>query len=152
MPIIKRHGLGYNFGITLSFKNHYGTIRDPRFLHENRSSRLLDLNSNPHIRDKTRLVIGDGLFGNWRSNSGKPERWDTFGNAAPNSLFFATDPVAIDSVMCDFLEAEEWINNEADDYLQLAEEAGLGVYERGDPWQQPYGSGYDSIDYVRVGL
>lgn len=108
------------------------------------------LNSNPHIRAKNRLVIGDALFGNRRNNSGKPERWDTFGNAAPNSLFFATDPVAIDSVMCDFLEAEEWINDEPNEYLRLAEEAGLGVYERGDPWQQPYGTGYERIDYVRL--
>lgn len=151
MPIIKRHGAGYDFSVTLSFKNHYGTIHTPRFLHEDRSSRLLALNTNLHIRYKTRLVIGDALFGNWRDNWKQPEPWDTFGNAAPNSLFFATDPVTVDSLMCDFLEAEEWINDEPDEYLQWAEEAGLGVYERGDPWQQPYGSGYDRIDYVRLG-
>lgn len=150
MPILKRHAEGREFSVTLSFKNHYGTIETPGNLHQNRSSRLLTLNSNCHIRDKTRLVIGDALFGNRQSNAGIPARWQTFGNDAPNSLFFATDPVAIDSVMCDFLDREVGINEEPDEYLQSAAESGLGVYERGDPWQQPYGSGYERIVYKRI--
>lgn len=38
----------------------------------------------------------------------------TFGNKPPNSLFFATDPVAIDCVMYDFLDAERHIKSGAD--------------------------------------
>jgi uncharacterized protein (DUF362 family) len=150
MPIVKRHGFGLNFGVTLSFKNHYGTIQTPSNLHENRSARLVTLNSNAHIRDKTRLVVGDALFGHWETNGYKPKPWNnTFGNrygkGSPDSLFFATDPVAADSVMADILEAEAWINDEPDEYMNLAEQQGLGVYERGDPW----GSGYSRIDFVK---
>jgi hypothetical protein len=66
----------------------------------------------------------------------------------PNSLFFATDPVAVDCVMCDFLAAEfnVWPNN--DNYLRLADQAGLGVYERGHPWS----AGYSQINYSKIEL
>ena len=107
---------------------------------------LVDLYRNPHVGAKTVLTIGDGLFGA-RSKAAVPVPWSTFGKA-PNSLFFATDPVAIDCVMCDFLAAEPGagVPTNGDSYLQLAEQAGLGVYERGDPW----GSGYHQINYLKV--
>jgi hypothetical protein len=42
------------------------------------------------------------------------------------------------------------------DYLFCAEEAGLGVGTRsapgGKPLQEPYGSGYDDIEYIRVDM
>jgi uncharacterized protein (DUF362 family) len=150
MPIVKRHGYGQNFGVTLSFKNHYGTIQTPGNLHENRSLRLVALNSNAHIRDKTRLVVGDALFGHWENNGYSPKPWNNtfanqYGKGSPDSLFFATDPVAADSVMADILEAEAWISDEPDEYMNLAEQQGLGVYERGYPW----GSGYSRIDFVK---
>jgi len=68
--------------------------------------------------------LGDGLFaGNtWDS---PPLTMVTFGNKTPNSLFFATDPVAIDSVMHDFLAAEWTINSGANNYLRLANLPGL---------------------------
>ena len=76
--------------------------------------------------------------------------WSTFGGALPNSLFFALDPVAIDSVMADFLRAEPGagVFAGADDYLQLAQDAGLGTFERGDPW----GGGYRAIEYRKLEL
>ncbi len=92
------------------------------------------------------LIVGDGLVAAHAFN-GAPSFWSTFGNQVPNSLFFATDPVALDSVLCDFLEAELGLPHGADDYLVLAQQAGLGTYERGDPW----GSGYSAIDYIRLG-
>ena len=64
----------------------------------------------------------------------------------PNSLFFATDPVAVDCVMCDFLAAEFGEETTFANYLRLASQAGLGVYERGNPW----GSGYQQIDHLKV--
>jgi uncharacterized protein (DUF362 family) len=156
MPIIKKHDLP---GVTLGFKNHLGTINNPGGLHEHIGlsgsyfradyNPLVDIYQNPHIKDKTILTIGDGLFGGRDSHTWPPTRWTTtFGNQAPNSLFFATDPVAIDCVMCDLLDAEVGISDEAYYYLQLAAAAGLGVFERGDPW----GSGYSTIDYVKIEL
>ena len=69
MPILKRHGLT---GVTLGFKNHFGTINDPFRLHEYVSldgsyfqtdySPLVDIYRNPHVGVKTVLTIGDGLF------------------------------------------------------------------------------------------
>jgi hypothetical protein len=158
MPIVKMHGVG----VTLGFKNHFGTIQQCSDMHEYvypggmyytpDYNPLVDINRNPHIADKTVLVIGDALFGNNVDNYTRPRRWTTFGGNAPNSLFFAADPVAIDCVMTDLLAAEGFVPAMADDYLVLAENAGLGTFERGDPWLQPYGSGYGTIRYVRLDI
>lgn len=160
IPIMKRH-LGT--GVTLSFKNHFGSIANPHPLHDwvysgsshysKDYSPLVDIYRNPNILDKTVLTVGDGLFGNWEGNERKSKRWITFGNSAPDSLFFSTDPVAIDCVMADFLEAEDEAQGIAfldmsRDYLVYAASLGLGVYEQGDPW----GSGYSQIEYRYIEL
>jgi hypothetical protein len=94
------------------------------------------------------LKIGDALFGNWESNTGKPSPWTTYGERAPSSLLFSTDAVALDCVMCDFLHPEKAIWDMSDDYLVYAASLGLGTYERGDPW----GDGYGQIDYLKIEL
>ena len=152
MPIIKRHVVG----VSLGFKNHLGTVKYPGELHDyirpdgslfrTDYSPYVDIYQNPHVGAKTILTIGDGLFGSWYGYTAKPEPWTTFGDVAANSLFFATDPVALDSVMYDFLAAETTIIDNADVYLNVAENAGLGVFEHGAPW----GSGYNTIDYVKI--
>ena len=157
MPIMKRHAT--EIGASLAFKNHFGTINNPGGLHQyirtdDASYRadyspLVDLHSNPHIGNKTVLTIGDGLFASKIYNQ-SPSTWSTFGGEAPSSLFFATDPVALDCVMLNLLEDEVSLSPSADDYLLAAANAGLGVFERGDPWQQPFGSGYSSIEYIRL--
>mgnify|MGYP001090956662 CR=1 FL=1 len=156
VPIMKGHSIT---GVTLGFKNHLGTINNPLGLHEYVApmwGQYYDPNYNPmvdiyltsHIRHKTVLVLGDGLFGSRDNTNSVPTRWTTFGNQFPNSLFFARDPVAADCVMYDLLAAEgcPYAWDEATDHLRLAAAAGLGVYESGDPW----GSGYDLIDYVKI--
>ena len=154
VPIIKPHSLA---GVTLAFKNHFGSIDMPFRLHDNidlkkpsyRSdySPIVDVYRNPHILSKTVLTVADGLFAAKAFNS-SPAPWATFGNQVPNSLLFSTDPVAIDCVMRDLLVAETTIPDKADDYLRLAGSAGLGTFERGNPW----GSGYQRIDYQRIEL
>ncbi len=159
MPIMKTH----EAGVTLGFKNHFGTISNCGALHDYIYSAgaqyssgynpLVDIYSNTHIWDKTVLTIGDGLFGNWQNNYTKPPSWAMFGNGAPNSLFFGRDPVAIDCVMADLLAAERQqqgitLPSMADDYLALANDAGLGVFERG----APYGSGYSRLEYIRFDI
>ncbi len=155
MPIMKRHG---SVQVTLSFKNHFGSIANCALLHDwwgygpyfggTNYNPMVDIYRNEHILGKTALTVGDALFGNWENNLSKPSPWTTFGDNAPNSLLFSTDPVAIDCVMCDLLHAENPIWDKADDYLVYAAACGLGTYERGDPW----GSGYSQIDYLRVEL
>jgi hypothetical protein len=153
LPIFKAHA--DLAGVTLGFKNHFGSVPNPAAYHpyifpgdayfRSYYNSLVDLYKNANVRNKTVLTIGDGLFtGNtWDS----PARtMATFGNQTPNSLFFATDPVAIDCVMYDFLDAEWQIKSGGDNYLRLAHQQGLGVFERGNPW----GSGYTRIDYRRI--
>ncbi|MBI4785778.1 MAG: DUF362 domain-containing protein, partial [Chloroflexi bacterium] len=152
LPIFKGHISGA--GVTLGFKNHLGSTNYPSGFHtyifpasENYRldyNALVDLYNNPHIRYKTILTIGDGLFTGWDWGA-PPMTMARFGNKTPNTLFFATDPVAIDSVMADLLAAEWPIQPEAPNYLRLAEQAGIGVYEHGDPW----GTGYQKIDFRR---
>ena len=152
MPIMKRHGVG----VSLGFKNHFGTIDSPGELHtyidpsgsnyRSDYSPLVDIYKSSHIRDKTILTVGDGLFAAKFYTYG-PAAWTTFGNKLPNSLFFSTDPVAIDCVMHDFVAAEMTdLTPHANDYLRAAGAAGLGAFERGDPW----GSGYQQIDCLKV--
>ena len=154
MPIMKRHGVG----VSLGFKNHFGTIDSPGELHtyidpsgsnyRSDYSPLVDIYKSSHIRDKTILTVGDGLFAAKFYTYG-PAAWTTFGNKLPNSLFFSTDPVAIDCVMHDFVAAEMTdLTPHANDYLRAAGAAGLGAFERGDPW----GSSYQQINYRKIEL
>jgi len=160
MPILKSHTCA---SITLGFKNHFGSIDNPGGVHSHifgvtgcggtlypNYNPLIDIYRNPHIGGKTVLTIGDGLFGVKGGQDAAPRTWSTFGGALPNSLFFALDPVAIDSVMADFLRVEPGagVFAGADDYLQLAQDAGLGTFERGDPW----GGGYRAIEYRKLEL
>ena len=108
---------------------------------------LVDIYNNLHFKNKTVLTIGDGLYGarinNW---SEVPSPWPTFDNKSPNSLFFSIDPVAIDCVMYDFLDAEGVVvPAHSDDYLNLANASGLGAFEHWDGAHQ-----YQDIDYQRI--
>jgi hypothetical protein len=158
MPILKRHG---HHPVTLGFKNHFGSLdnlggagddnphpyinpSDDRYSAD--FSPLVEINANPNIAQKTVLTVGDALFG--ASSVGAiPAPWTTFGGS-PNSLLLSRDRVAIDCVMCDLLRAEWGLNDAAYDYLVLAEQWGLGTFEKGDPW----GAGYDRLDYRYVEL
>jgi len=159
MPILKEHGL---HPVTLGFKNHFGSldnlggsdddnphsyINPTHNRYSPTFSPLVDIYANPNIAGKTVLTLADGLFGA-PSVSARPIPWRTFKSGAPNSLLFSRDPVAMDCVMCDLLRAEWGLDEAAYDYLRLAEERGLGLFERGEPW----GSGYTSLDHVRVDL
>ncbi len=153
MPLLKGHKSGA--GVSLGFKNHLGSINNPEALHpyvflEGKNfttsyNPLVDLYRNPNIRNKTVLTVGDGLFAT--DDAASPAyTMKTFGNKTPNSLFLATDPVALDCVMSDILSAEWSLPVEGGSYLRLAGEAGLGTFERGDP----RGKGYNKITYQKV--
>jgi hypothetical protein len=139
---------------TMFMKNHYGTPRPgPMFLHNNINYNISDLNATPHIRNKTRLLVGDALFGVWDGGPyGVPMRWDTFPNGpAPNSIFLGTDPVAVESVMVDYLIAEQEYHGVpllSHDYLHDAMDYhGLGIHEHRDAQGH-----YQNIDYVELDL
>ena len=158
--ILKTHDSG---GITLCGKNHYGSLlRNPdgtlygkkynyydmhNTLPSNRRAMgqyraLVDLMGHPELGGKTVLYIVDGLFAgqNWDS---RPVKWNMapFNGDWPSSLFVSQDPVAIDSVCCDFLKAE-WNDDSyydgADDYLQ---EAALADNPPSKTFYDPNGDG-----------
>ncbi len=158
LPLMKGHPIA---GVTLSFKNHFGSVNNPSGMHEHVSTSysqisqynaLVDLYSNPHIRDKTVLTIADGIYGSRKYQNTPPEPWKTFNDRSPCSLLFSTDPIAIDCVMHDLLKAERGLSQPgtSDSYLKLSAGVGLGIYESGNPWGMPYGSGYSLIDYERI--
>jgi hypothetical protein len=163
MPIMK--GAHPYAGVTLGFKNHFGSISACSGLHDYVNVRyappayrtdynpLVDLLRSPLIGDKMVLTIGDGLFAA-RQFSQPPVPWTTFDGQLPNSLFFATDPVAVDCLMHDLLIAEPdtSVPDGSNNYLRLAAEAGLGVFEAGDPWREPFGDGYENVDYTRIDM
>ncbi len=164
MPILKKHGTA---PVTLGFKHHFGSLSDlggsgddnphiyinpSNSLYDPNYSPLVDIYSNPNIAGKTVLTLADGLFGA-SSVGASPARWkNTFERKSPNSLIFSRDPVAADCVMIGLLDAEWGVVPAAYDYLRLAQQAGLGMFEVGDPWADPPASGYSQIDYVKIAL
>jgi uncharacterized Fe-S center protein len=153
MPIMKKHGMA---GVTLGFKNHFGSIDGCNQVHWSIDlgdanylstySGLVDIYNNAHFKNKTVLTIGDGLYGARVNNySEVPSPWPTFDNKPPNSLFISKDPVAIDCVMYDFLDEDGGVPSGSDDYLKLANAAGFGTFEHWDGSHQ-----YHSIDYRRI--
>jgi len=159
MPILKRHG---THPVTLGFKNHFGSldnlggagddnphpyIRPGDARYSANFSPLVEINANPNIAAKTVLTVGDALFGA-SSVRATPAPWTTFGGSSPNSLLLSRDRVAIDCVMCDLLRAEWGLDQAAYDYLMLAEQRGLGTFEKGNPW----GAGYERLEYRYVDL
>ena len=164
IPLLKGHGYGQ---MTLGMKNHYGSVifknypsanqwterqRLHPYIYPNSSdppkNTLADIGNNYHIRRKTRLILGDGLFGHSRNYGGPPGIWSIFGNDDPKILFFGVDPIAADSVMYDYIQEEE--NTSVDHKsLHYGEELGLGVH---DHWQSFETKQYFLIDYLHIDL
>ena len=154
--------LSHGSYVTLALKNHYGSVLYENFdrstMHAyfneggntagcnlDSANILADINNNPHIRDKTRLIIGEGLFGNQYSNRGDARRWDIFGNGSPNMYFFSTDPISISSVMTDYIMAERgWQNHKQ---LHAGAYLGLGVHEHWDNFEN---KNYSSFNYIII--
>ncbi len=100
VPVLKDHDLA---GITLNLKNFYGAIQKPSLYHDNGCDPYIaDLNAHPLIKDKMRLVVADALVGVYDGGpSYKPDgAWRHAGVLA------STDPVAIDRVGADIIEAK----------------------------------------------
>ena len=140
MANLKSHVLA---GVTLCGKNYYGSlVRYPGQsgyydLHNDLPSslvgmgyyrNLVDLMGHAHIGGKTLLYLIDGLYAG-RVLDPAPTRLNSapFNGDWSSSLFASQDPVAIDSVALDFLQAEPgWTNphmSGSDDYLHESAEA-----------------------------
>lgn len=160
MPIMKGHGVAL---VSLTFKNHFGSIQKGTcakyhdYALPYRSNYSYDMNPihdlylNTNIRNKTVLIVGDGIFGQGAaSETGVPSVWNTFDGKFPNSIFLSTDPVAIDSVMFDFLQAERnRYPQESRRYLLRAAELGLGTHEE---WNNSTDKTYINIDFRKIDM
>lgn len=146
VPLVKRH---IGAGITLGYKNHFGSIDNCGKLHNyvysdtTNASVLADIMGSPMytglktIAKKTVLTVGDLLYGQPCKNYGlQPTPWTLFGKEWPNCLIVSDDPVAADSVMSDLLEGEPPGGSDCGDlaswrrrYLTFAEKKGQGIHE-----------------------
>jgi hypothetical protein len=114
MPILKRHPI--QNGVTLSGKNFFGSFIEPVYeIHPYHESGLImgnpapqvDLFAYEHLGGKTLLYLGDGTYGTKVDHKTIAKfLMYPFNNDWTNSLFFSQDPVAMDSVMYDFLLTE----------------------------------------------
>ncbi|KYK34661.1 MAG: hypothetical protein AYK22_05070 [Thermoplasmatales archaeon SG8-52-3] len=114
IPLLKRHPI--DFGVTLSGKNFFGTWIEPVMdVHNYHRSAFIEGNPAPQtdllaheqIGGKTILYLGDGTFAT-KIDHRTIDKFEMypFNNDWTNSLFFSQDPIAIDSVMYDFLHTE----------------------------------------------
>jgi hypothetical protein len=92
LPTPKQHGTA---GISIAMKNHYGSINRPAALHGNRCDpAIAELNAQPVVREKTRLIVGAAL-------QVSPANWND--PARENAILLSFDPVALDTVGRDIL-------------------------------------------------
>ena len=124
VPVLKDHNVA---GVTLSLKNHFGTIDNPRDCHSNFCDPFVaKLNAAPQIRDKTRLIICDAAFGVY---DGGPTGAPQFKH---NAILAATDTVALDFTGTQIINAQRKLNGldmvtDMAIHIKTAEKMGLGT-------------------------
>ncbi len=103
VPVLKDHGIA---GITLSLKNHYGTIDNPHDLHDNCCDPFISaINAVPQIKEKTKLIICDAAFGVYDGGPLGAPQWKH------NSILASTDPVALDYTGMQIINAQRKKND-----------------------------------------
>jgi hypothetical protein len=123
LPTPKQHDTS---GVSVSLKNHYGSVDNPGALHGRRCDpAIAELNAQPAICDKTRLIVGAALNVSPRDWN-RPER--------ENALLLSFAPVALDTVARDILVRH--LQDRGDDagfliegsrHLQTAQALNLGA-------------------------
>ncbi len=111
IPVLKDHGQA---GVTLSLKNHYGTIDNPHDLHDNCCDPFVGkINAAPQIKEKTKLIICDAAFGVYDGGPLGAPQWKH------NSILASTDPVALDYTGLQIINAQRKKNQ----YKSVTKEA-----------------------------
>jgi hypothetical protein len=100
VPLVKDHNLA---GVAVSMKNLYGCIDNPNRYHENNCDPYIaDMADLPVVREKQRLIVCDGLFGQYEAGPAYHPRY----RWPANTLLVATDPVALDTTGWQMIEAK----------------------------------------------
>jgi uncharacterized protein (DUF362 family) len=113
------------FKVTLSMKNHFGSVDNPQLFHNNFATACATLNSQEAITSKTRLIAIDALFGCCGSNI-----FAQTPDCAPNSLIVSRDTVAADYIGTEMLNEQRAKRNfqpKNMPLLGIAAEMGLGT-------------------------
>lgn len=126
LPILKDHGIS---GVTLSMKNHYGTLLHPGNHHNNTREQIADLASIPVIKDKSRLILCDMTHCVVEGGPGGDPHF------FPNAIMVATDMVAHDTVGASIIDEERVRRGmralteigRTPEHIQVAAERGVGV-------------------------
>lgn len=100
IPVLK--ALDVCSGVTLSMKNHYGSIAGPSRHHEDVMDYIPYLNNLPPIKNKTRLIVLDAIFCEYKWVNGRSQRYVS----KINKILFSKDPVAIDYLGWKIIERE----------------------------------------------
>lgn len=136
LALLRPHGMA---GVTLTAKNHFGSIHFPEVgwlpapLHSHilrtqamgSYNPLVELIGHPHLGGKTMLYLLDGIY-SAEHNEGNVFRFASLGDDWTSSLLVSQDPVAIDSVGLDILSAEPkatQVRGNADNFLHEAAQA-----------------------------
>jgi hypothetical protein len=138
MALFSGHSM---YGVTACGKNWFGSICwrnggwTPSPLHNfglrnnpmGSYNCIVDLIGHPQLSGKTLLFLVDGLYGSDNAIT-RVLRFSSFGNNWTASVFASQDPLAIDSVVVDFLRNEPLLNNictgqGVDNYLHEAAQA-----------------------------
>ena len=161
MPVLSWHGAGMSTG---AMKMMIGSLDHMAAMHDcgpgdwRNSAGLADI-CMP-LKEKLRLIVADGLFGNINGNTASPHAFTTLGGAGgtgPSStLYLSKDIVALDSVMYDDLldEATAQGSPKSDylyGYLKFAADSdhNLGTFEMRD---ETGATAYSKINLVKVNL
>jgi len=106
LPTPKQHTMA---GISVAMKNHYGSVDRPGALHGDWCDpAIAELNAQPNVRDKTRLIVGAAL-------NVSPDDWNR--PERENALLLSFDPVALDTVARDILVRHRQAAGRSADYL-----------------------------------
>ena len=100
LPVLKDHGI---VGVTMALKNMFGAIHNPNKYHLNAGDPYVaDVNALPEIRKKVRLTICDALVAQYEGGPSYMPQWSW----PFNGLLVASDPVALDTVGWQIIEAK----------------------------------------------
>jgi len=128
LAVLKRHN--QVAGITVCGKNWFGCCGDIGALHGTVAGAMgtynpiVDLMACKYLGGKTLIWMIDGLYGAPSATQG-PIKWNMipFNNDWPSSMFASLDPVSIDSVALDLINAEMGVWTNSDNYLHEASQA-----------------------------
>jgi uncharacterized protein (DUF362 family) len=127
VPVLKDHNAT---GVTLSMKNHYGSVEYPRAMHGNNCDPFIaELNNVPDIKNKTKLIVLDALLGIYLGGPGGAPQFK------PNIIAMSYDTVAMDWYGMQLINEERQNRGigevtEKARYIQTAAKMGLGTNDK----------------------